>query len=43
MQGLQKAGKSKVETNKAVNGVKLVSSDFNSGMVAEVQDDHTKV
>ncbi|XP_027107950.1 uncharacterized protein [Coffea arabica] len=42
VQGLQKAGKSKVETNKAVNGVKLVSSDFNSGMVAEVQDDHTK-
>ncbi|CDP18255.1 unnamed protein product [Coffea canephora] len=42
VQGLQKAGKSKVETNKAVNGVKPVSSDFNSGMVAEVQDDHTK-
>lgn len=42
VQGLQKAQKSKVEINKAVNEFEPASSNFTSGMVTEVQDDHRK-
>ncbi|KAL3538275.1 hypothetical protein ACH5RR_001641 [Cinchona calisaya] len=42
VQGVQKAGKSKVVMNNSVNGVQSVSSNFHNGMVREIQEDRTK-
>lgn len=41
--GEKPVGKSKVRTNKSVNGVQSASINSQKEMVAEIQDDNTKV